>query len=252
MGRGLLVTVPDIINCYVDVINHAKKDCIICTPYYQSIPEIENAIYSAINRGVKFWIYCRMGEEELFKPLENNSSILLTNIEYLHGKVILNETEMIVSSLNFTECSMDNYEFAFHTDDLNELQKMKSILKREFDYGLDMTGKPLDMNNPFMSCKCGMTLPRTPNMPMCPNCYRESKGLDRISFNKYSKCKKCSAQIINDPCNPYPKPYCYKCWQQLSPEEKENLKYASCKSCGRKIPNDPYRPYCLECWKKRK
>lgn len=252
MAKGLLITVPDIIVTYIDILNRAEKECIICTPYYKTIPELEETILNVARRGVKIWVFVRSGEEELFKPLENNPSILLTGIDGLHGKAILNEKEMVVSSLNFTESSLGNLEFAFHTDDENEIRKMKMILRRECGYGLDMDNTPLNLENPFMSCKCGITLPNTPSKDplkkLCSNCYREAMGLEKISFAKYAKCKKCNVTIINNPL----KPYCLDCYKQLSTDEKYALQSAVCKSCGKRIKNNPYKPYCFDCYSKLK
>ncbi|MBQ0051139.1 MAG: phospholipase D family protein [Treponema sp.] len=248
MSKGLLVTVQDIILSYIDIINHATNYCIICTPYYKTIPEIEDAIMNAIKRGVKFWVFYRFEKAEQFASLRFNPSILLTGIIDLHGKAILNENEMIISSLNFTESSVDNLEFAFLTDDSDEINKMKIVMRRDCGFGLDMNDKPLDFGKPFMQCeKCKCTLPNTPGKTLCPDCYDEARGfINKDAVVSISKCKKCGAGI--EP-NPY-KPLCITCYKNLSDEEKNNYLRVKCKGCGNMIPNNPFKPYCYDCFQK--
>ncbi len=178
-----LLNVNEILSHYIQVIDNAKSECIIATPYYQGIPELEEAIERAESRGVIIKMYGRKGEEEQFEELEDYNNIELHFIERLHAKIVRNETEMVCSSMNLTESSVDkNVEAGTFTTDPTFMQKLEN------EYGwLKIITKPESKKTyykrtPRQYCKrCGRPKRYKPNEPLCLDCYSDDIA-DDIGF----------------------------------------------------------------------
>lgn len=164
----------EILNGYIRVIDNARQECIIITPYYRRIREIENAIGRAVRRNVHFKVYGRAGETERkdfeqfcdFSSLAEFPNVQIKQIPYLHAKAIRNEKELIISSLNFTESSVrqENLELGIYTTDyqiINDFENKQKLLK-------------LYYNRQQYCKKCGKPT-QHPNYPLCKDCWLKNK-----------------------------------------------------------------------------
>ncbi|KAG4105441.1 hypothetical protein H8356DRAFT_1634760 [Neocallimastix lanati (nom. inval.)] len=253
-----LISTFSILEHYCKIIDEAKKKCTIVTPYYKSIPEIEYSIEKAVKRGVVFDVIGREDEEEEFEPLRRFPNMTIKFYERLHAKLIYNEEGLVMSSMNFTESSVNfNQEIGVYILDKFIINKIRKKFIGEDDID-GYISDPEDYNSVQLHCSCGRVIKN--NNEECPRCKRwDEKIFGKKSESTFQFCKKCGRPIKYDP----EKPLCYGCFLE---EEEEDQRYDDifdnemaiddyiqhCRRCKTPIPADPDKPYCYSCFLKVK
>jgi hypothetical protein len=123
-----------------EIIKNAHKEVIMVVPYIKTSKELYGLLADAQSRAVEFLIIYRedcVGQQELQK-LQSFTNLTLMNHPDVHAKCYLNETKMIISSMNLYDYSeRNNREMGVLLDDdffdsqvfQDALKEIRTIIK---------------------------------------------------------------------------------------------------------------------------
>ncbi|MFP5042928.1 phospholipase D family protein [Parasediminibacterium sp. JCM 36343] len=221
-----------------NIIIGAKSKLVLVSPYLQISKTFFERLKDASNKNVAIKII--YGKDEL-KPNEKNSLAELKNVELfyfqnLHAKCYLNESKMVITSMNM-------YEFSEKTNREMGVLIDRNIDKELFDKAIAETFSILQSAEPILLKRAE----RQTTIPFktVPN------GQSRPSYQKQLRgyCIRCETRIEYNP----EKPYCADCfaiWVQFeNPDYMENV----CHRCGEydeTSMNKPQDRNCFSLWKK--
>ncbi|NEN25354.1 hypothetical protein G3O08_17805 [Cryomorpha ignava] len=213
------------------LISGSKRQLVLVSPYLQLSKTFIERLCDAENRGVK--IHIIYGKDEL-KSNEKQSLSRMPNLNLyyshnLHAKCYLNESEMVITSMNMYEFSEKNNremgvlisrkdDLDVYNDAVIEIQSIiKSSEPRELFKNKIERREEYHQNNPAV------------------------KSVQNTS----GVCIRCSTDI---PLNPE-KPYCYSCYEIWSCYNNPDYREYACHSCGNDEPTSMFYPLCLDCFK---
>lgn len=223
------------------LIMNAQKKLVLISPYLQLSKTLYERLKDASKNNVQIKIV--YGKDEL-KPNERNSLAQLENVslyffENLHAKCYLNETKMIITSMNMYEFSeKTNREMGVlidRTKDTETFEKavseVKSILgsaeevslKKEVRLSLDKpntnTGSTKNTKNatqtPRGYCiRCENRIPYNPERPYCSDCFSVWVQYENPDYLE-NVCHRCGEYA--DTSMDYPQDRkCYNIWKKES------------------------------------
>lgn len=221
-----------------NIIIEAKSKLVLVSPYLQISKTFYERLKDASNKNVAIKII--YGKDEL-KPNEKNSLAELKNVELfyfqnLHAKCYLNESKMVITSMNM-------YEFSEKTNREMGVLIDRSIDKDLFDKAVAETRSIIQSAEPIPLKKTERQT-TTQFKPV-------SNGLPKPKYQKQLRgyCIRCETRIDYNP----EKPYCADCfatWAQFeNPDYLENV----CHRCGEYDETSMNRPQdrdCYQLWKK--
>ena len=205
------LTTKQIVGSIESLIKDANEELVIVTPYVQLSPLFYERLIDADERNVKIdFIFGKREinyeEEEKITFLNNINLFFLQN---LHAKCYLNESKVIITSMNLYEYSENNREMGIVLE-RKENYFIYNDIKREIDSII----------------KRSIVLKSRMEM-------QQSKGF----------CIRCKNHIYFD----ISKPLCFNCykvWQSFSnPDYREN--YCTC--CGKQYETSFSYPLCHTC-----
>ena len=216
-----------------NIIIDAKGRLILISPYLQLSKTFYERLKDASNRNVRVTIV--YGKDEL-KPNEKNSLAELKNVELkffqnLHAKCYLNETKMVITSMNMYEFSeKTNREMGVLIDSKQDKElfdkavaEVKSILESSESVPLQKTDRIV-----YMEAESK----QTDNKPKYQN---KPRGY----------CIRCEDRIDLNPVRPYCN-NCFSIWIQYeNPDYVENV----CHMCGEYADTSMNRPLDYDCYK---
>lgn len=216
-----------------NIIIDARGRLILISPYLQLSKTFYERLKDASNRNVKVTIV--YGKDEL-KPNEKNSLAELKNVELrffqnLHAKCYLNETKMVITSMNMYEFSeKTNREMGVLIDSKQDKElfdkavaEVKSILESSENVPLQKTDRII---------------------------YKEAETKQTDNKPKYQNkprgyCIRCEDRIDLNPGRPYCN-NCFSIWIQYeNPDYVENV----CHMCGEYSDTSMNRPLDYDCYK---
>ena len=231
-----------------DIIRTAKDHIILVSPYNKFWIHLRDDLTLASKRGVKIIFIYRSDEtpEELGWFANLNATIYA--VERLHEKIFLNESSILMTSMNLVESSSKNSkEIAIRIDDKNIQHEIRQyVLGRLIPLGVEHKEKPAELK------KTSSTRPaRSPRKktlqtppPVRPGgILGKILGVLDLGIDGY--CVRCSTRIPFDTDRPLCDD-CYAIWNQYGdPEYEENI----CHHCGKGISTSYARPLCFSCYK---
>jgi phosphatidylserine/phosphatidylglycerophosphate/cardiolipin synthase-like enzyme len=232
-GDGKAVFVDDEVEPQVlRVIRSATRYITFVTPYVDLWMHLKDAISDARNRRVEIKFYVREGENrqrpEDLKWLRDNAKVY--EIPYLHAKIYLNETTVLVSSMNITEVSTRNSkEFAMlvrRQDDANVFR----------DYVQRLTAKSTTIQPPSMGSMVSGLIKTTVTQSL-------QQAARHVSQS--GVCIRCGEKI---PYNP-DRPFCATDYQSWAKWKNDDFQEKYCHSCGKPTKTSFKRPECASCYK---
>jgi len=222
-----------------NIIIDAKAKLVLISPYLQISKTFYERLKDASHKNVSIKII--YGKDEL-KPNEKNSLAELKNIELyyfqnLHAKCYLNESKMVITSMNMYEFSeKTNREMGVLIDKIKD--------KELFDKAIAEVQSILQSSEPIALSRSDRqnTMTIGKNLP-----------IEKSNFKAQSKlrgyCIRCETRIDYNP----DRPYCSECfgvWAQFeNPDYVENV----CHRCGEyheTSMNKPQDKDCYNLWKK--
>jgi len=210
------------------LIDDAKKQLILISPYLK----INERIKTKLVDKDRFKIDIRLiyGKSEL-QPVERN---WLNSLKYvrtsfckdLHAKCYLNESEVIVTSMNLHEFSqVNNYEMGIY------------IRKEEEPALYDEISNEVDRLIRASGDEITVTISKAPST-------RVQRPKPMQAQNGY--CIRCHTEMKLNPMVPY----CRKCFTSWNKNDEFEEKY--CHICGQQNKSTKIKPSCYNCYKKHK
>lgn len=219
------------------IIIEAKNKLVLVSPYLQISKTFYERLRDASNKNVTIKII--YGKDEL-KPNEKNSLAELKNVELyyfqnLHAKCYLNESKMVITSMNMYEFSeKTNREMGVLIDRISD--------KELFDKAIEETLSILQSSEPVQLKRSERQAIKA-EKPIV-------KGQSNSKFVKQLRgyCIRCETRIDYNP----EKPLCSDCfatWAQFeNPDYTENV----CHRCGEyeeTSMNKPQDKNCYTLWR---
>jgi hypothetical protein len=219
----------------LQVIRSATKYITFVTPYVDLWMHLTDAMQDAINKRVDITFFIREGENrqrpEDLKWLRTNVKVY--EIPNLHAKIYLNETTVLVSSMNITESSTRNSkEFAMivrRQDDANVFREYVSRL-----IGKATVGQSSYSVRNYTSVPAGKT--------------RMTQPLHSVG-EQNSEGGYCIRSRETIPFNTE-RPLCTDCFGKWNKYHDKDYAEKYCHSCGKSAKTTFARPLCMACWKK--
>ena len=217
------------------VIKEAQKFATVVSPYLDLEPwqHANHAIQLAVQKGVHLQFIVRL--DELDKPggkstraavnwlLENH--VKVSAAEKLHAKIYMNEESVLLSSMNFTETSLNNLEVAFLLRDPRDIQRVRDYVTTN----LMKIATPVDLRR-LQSAGPQAELPSQRNVQV-----------------RTGHCIRCGRPHSYDP----DKPLCETCYQSWAEWGNVEYKEKFCHSCGRPSEVSYARPLCDPCYQRQ-
>jgi phosphatidylserine/phosphatidylglycerophosphate/cardiolipin synthase-like enzyme len=216
-----------------NIIIDARGRLILISPYLQLSKTFYERLKDASNRNVKVTIV--YGKDEL-KPNEKNSLAELKNVELkffqnLHAKCYLNETKMVITSMNM-------YEFSEKTN-----REMGVLIDSKEDK--ELFDKAVAEVKSILESSENVPLLKTERLV-----YKEAESKQTDNKPKYKNiprgyCIRCEDRIDLNPGRPYCN-NCFSIWIQYeNPDYVENV----CHMCGEYADTSMNRPLDYDCYK---
>lgn len=203
--------VPDEI---LKIVTNASREVVFVTPYLGLWVHLENAVEEAIARGVSVSFVVRAGERKQAEDLKwlRDHKIHVHEAPNLHAKIYLNESDVLVSSMNiYGHSTINSLDFAIMVRNENDAMKFR-------EHVTHMTDRFSPPSQPIPSGR------RTAQEAFC------IRDGTRIAFN-------------------VSKPLCDKCYPKWARYRNKEYGEKYCHSCGRPSETMFARPLCLDCYR---
>lgn len=228
------LTTSGVSNKIEEVIMYAQNSLTLVSPYLKFNKTFYERLKDASVRGVNIQIV--YGKEELNaserKKLSDLDSLDLFFFENLHAKCYFNEDNMVITSMNMYEFSLQNNRemgvFYNRENDPEIFERASNETK-----SIIQSSKSIQLNN---AIKKGNSQKF--------NDYSQSKYNYQKPLTGF--CIRCKSDIPLDFERPYCR-HCFSIWSQFSnPEYQEQ----SCHKCGKNSNTSIIKPSCYPCYKK--
>ncbi len=198
----------------LSIIRNAKQYATFVTPYVRLWGHLQNAIDQAIGRGVRISFIVRTDEKPPLEDLEwlFDHKVKLYKLKDLHAKIYINESRVLISSMNITEHSTTNsLEFAMAVQ-----SEKDAIAFRDYTSGLMRRAERLQLEQreeetrQAGTCiRCGREIDFDPAKPLCGDCYQSWADFGNEDYQE-NYCHSCGnpSQVT------YSKPLCRACYQK--------------------------------------
>jgi hypothetical protein len=211
------------------IIGGAQKRLVLISPYLQFPAILFERLQQADRRGVQIvFIY---GKKEL-KDEEQSKLKQLRNLslhfyENLHAKCYLNESDMIITSMNLVEYSEKNN------------REMGILIHRSADEKLFDDARCEADSILYSSRKVEL-------VPRRPQAAPQKAQPRRQGSEETGHCIRCNASIPLDPNRPYCNE-CFSSWVRYGDPYYEDKR---CHLCGKSFPASMAKPLCNSCYVK--
>ena len=227
---AVFLTTKSIQSNIEQIIKDAHKKIVVVSPFIKlSDYYMDNLTYAA-KRGVVIKIV--YGKSDLHPTvlgnIESLDNVEIYYFEHLHAKCYLNESSMIITSMNFYDASERNREmgvFVKRSTDkelfdnaLNEIQlildspqtikKNKAKTNKKGDTISTLANSANNVNTSGYCIRCKKNIFFNPDAPYCKSCYSDWK-IDEIPILQEKYCHSCGYFKRTSK----EKPQCYDCYQ---------------------------------------
>lgn len=211
------------------VITAARERLVLVSPYLKISNLIWRALADAAHRGVQITVVARKdadnkgAEEELLK-LPGVSVYL---VERLHAKCYYNEASLVLTSLNLSEASEQNYEMGVRFSSAEPVYaeavlEVQSIIRHS-----------TPLANPARAKTLRATAGAAPG----------NRGEGPRARQKAS-CIRCGTDVRRNP----DAPLCRVCWTTWAVYSNPEYPERFCHDCGREADTTMNRPRCKRCF----
>lgn len=199
------------------MIRNAKQYVTFVTPYLHLWGHLQNAIDQAISRGVGISFIIRTEEKPPIGDLEwlFDHKVKLYELPDLHAKIYINESTVLISSMNITQHSTTNsLEFAMIVQSEKEATRFRvyaSDLMRRAEPIQFAQSKEQEIGQAGACIRCARQIDFNPARPLCNNCYQSWAVYNNKDYPE-GYCHSCG----NPSPVSYAKPLCRACFQKKS------------------------------------
>ena len=195
--------------CLKRIIKNSEKELFIVSPYLKVRDKLKSYLEETIFRNIEVTFIYRQSSyeknEQWFSQIANRNVSLIVN-DLVHAKCYMNESEAIITSMNFYEYSQDhNYEMGIL---VTKEEPMFREIQRSVDTIINHSQQKLNIRPGGGYCiRCKESIEMDPNKPYCYTCYLMWAEYDNPHYTE-SYCHSCGAQ---EPSSMM-KPLCYDCY----------------------------------------
>lgn len=211
------------------IILQAQKELVLVSPYLKLSKTFMERLNDASANGVNIKIIYGKSElkDDQLNSLQALKNTQLYYCENLHAKCYFNESQMVITSMNFYEFSEKNNRemgvFIEHNSD-----------KALFDDAAKETKSII-----------GSSVLKWPPENKVKEVRTYSKPQAK-KFEKYTgNCIRCEDEIKYNP----EKPYCTNCFSSWNEWQNFDYKESVCHKCGRKENTTILKPECYNCYR---
>ncbi len=220
-----------------DLIKNAEEKLVLISPYLKLSKDFKELLTYRNNKEKLSTVI--FGKQELnpdeMKFLEGLRFVILKFNQDLHAKCYLNDSQMIITSLNLYEFSMaNNKEMGVLIDkgDTSDQDLFEDALA-EIDY-IVSTSKTFKF--------------KTSSDETIQTEQPQRKKLARKSSGEHGFCIRCGVDIQLNPMVPY----CRKCFSLWKKYENPDYQEKHCHICGKENISTINKPTCYPCYKTNK
>ncbi|MFH5884691.1 phospholipase D-like domain-containing protein [Halalkalibaculum sp. DA3122] len=200
-----------------EIINYAKKELYLISPYYQLSDTFYNRLYESTQRRVITTIV--FGKERMknreFYALAEFSYLELLYCDNLHAKCYFNENNMVIGSMNMYAFSeRNNREMGIYIDRVKDTELFEKA--RQEAYSIMNTSEVIRSrlrekcrnDEELAYCiRCESSIPPNPKRPYCQNCYSIWNEFNNPDYEE-NFCHLCGGREYTS----FRKPLCYDCY----------------------------------------
>ena len=212
------------------LIDNAQDKLILISPFLKFNPRIKSILEDKDR--LKIDVRLIYGKNEL-QPEENNwlnglKSIRSSFLKNLHAKCYLNETQVIITSMNLYEFSQVNN------------QEMGILINKDDEPKLYQDIYDEVMRLVRDSEEIEVTVAKIPK--------DKPKSIAKKVSDASGYCIRCKVSVKLNP----QVPYCKKCFSSWSKYKDKEYKEKHCHICGIENPSTLLKPSCYPCYKSYK
>ncbi|MDP3061924.1 MAG: phospholipase D-like domain-containing protein [Chloroflexota bacterium] len=221
----------DVASRILRILSEAQKNVVMVTPFLKLWRHAQLEIEKAVKRGVQVCFIIRndsdvTGSEDAGWLRSNGVKVLA--VDGLHAKIYLNESTVVISSMNMTVGSTTNsFEIGCVVQDKRDAQALRDYVFKS----LAMVAKPLDANahqvtntsgivvggivlvrqGTGVCIRCEQPIPLDPSRPLCDDCYDSWARYGNVDYEEHY-CHGCGRPVAVT----YARPLCRACYQEMA------------------------------------
>jgi hypothetical protein len=220
-GQPRFATDEDVPGRILSVLRDARKNATLVSPYLGLWGHLEDAITIAVRNGVEVTVVLRdepdvVNSKDVGWLLDNGVKVGV--VEDLHAKVYLNESTVVLSSMNLTRGST----------------------QKSLDFAVVLQPSPL--------AEAAREYVNRTVLPLAEEVRpagKVSKFFARVADAIRGYCIRCGTAITKNPDKPLCDD-CYDVWAEYgNPDYQEKV----CHSCGQPAPTSYAKPLCAGCYR---
>lgn len=234
----------------LDLIRRAQENVILVSPYNKFWNHLQDEIRLAVKRGVRITAIYRAGEDKNDIDWLGKEGAAVYAVEKLHAKIYLNESTMIVTSMNLLDSSSKNSkELAVRINDQRDQEEIRSYVLRLKDLGRQeypkaSVSQQLGRVHKTDSSQPGASFRRRPDPDLLTASVSKVWNTLKVAVTG-GTCIRCRQQVPYDP----EKPLCNSCYKEWN--RYKNFDYAEkyCHRCSQESDTTQARPLCKSCYR---
>lgn len=234
----------------LDVIRTARNHVILVSPYNKFWDHLRDEIRLAVQRGVRVTAVYRDGEDTADMEWLGTVGATVYAVDKLHAKIFLNESLLLLTSMNLHESSSKNsHEIALRIDDGETNREIRDYVQnRLMRLGHKVHPKPLNTEKaaPVREV-AGNEQPKPfthkPDLRAPQTLMRKVLGALTQAVTP-GRCIRCEQPIVYNP----DRPLCDDCFKVWNRYQDPDYAEACCHRCGRKSETSYAKPLCRACY----
>lgn len=253
----------EIANALYRLIDDAKKELVLCSPYVQTWDRLWESVRRAIERGVRVILLTREETDgpSRYKQVDAAAPLVrlgasITPVPRLHAKIYFNENTLIVGSLNLMETSLVNSrELCFRVHRGQAPEVFLSSARYVIDLLKDFRSETLTKDSPRFQ-KAGNTSTtrsssQRPSPAQKPSRAAAATASPEQAFGALiaSAVKAVTEQLGEKKSAPAAKTSSAKVsTARRTPRARSATSSGACIRCTGDVPFNPDRPLCASCF----
>ena len=234
----------------LDILRNAKKHVTLVSPYNKFWTHLRNELQRTVARDVRVDFIYRNGERSEDTDWLEDLGVRVHAVQNLHAKIYLNESSVLVTSMNLLESSSKNsMEICISIRDKNEQKDVREYVKtllliaKRADEGKKTsarpatsrakTRKPQTVSEGRLGYKVGAPEPSL-----------ESLLNDLVVATSGGRCIRCEEPIPFD----QDRPLCDDCFKSWKRYENWDYEEDYCHRCGADWDTSYAKPLCRPCY----
>ena len=236
----------------LDILRNAKKHAALVSPYNKFWAHLRNEFQRTVDRGVQVDFIFRSDQRNEDIEWLESVGVKTHAVENLHAKIYLNESSVLVTSMNLHESSSKNsMEICISINDQQIRKDVRGYVRSLL--GNAQTAKEGKTN----SSRAASSRVRTRKQQTVSESRKKTqasdakpslggllKGLVAAVTDEGGRCIRCNDSVDFDPDRPLCED-CFKTWNQYGDWDYPE-KY--CHSCGEKRKTSYAKPLCRPCY----